>query len=734
MHAGSSWAQTQPEETTLGAHVGMLSKNPGPMLRSMVLLAMIAMLLVGAGTAAWMAYSMRQVVLDGVLPAHTKALEYSARSLVFRVEQQQKPLLSLASLLSEHMQDSPEAMETMLRQQAFWGQQFEQIQLANAKGQLLLNLHKQQAKPLHQLDESQRDVLKRAMAAGKPMTQAWVRPSDAGLQLEFYNVVPLRNAQSKLVGVLGGSYTVPLAMLFSLESDSSNTGSQLLLLDREFKPLAISVKAEWQIPAAANVAALTKELDPAWINTAQAGAVSEQHNHKIVSAMPLPWAQWTLLKVSDVQDWAPGISLSKMGWLAVALLAAALVLGAVLCLIAYPLTALYRTVEWAGRRGLMLEVDSSVRGAHWWQALSAHDWGEAQTLRTALQALGGGYEVHGERERQLELQLQTLMDYAPVGSIVTHGLKVQRVGMQAARVLGYQPREMLGLPIRELCATDADFISLTQRVHRELETYGKFNSEVCLMRKDLSPIWVRVHGQSMRRMSMGMNTDRGAAGKESDEPCLVWELEDASAQRQLREQSRWKAMHDPLTRLPNREAFVLRLQEWLGESHSTDGHSGSDGSDASSVLSAAKAASHTSADPALHGVVLYVDIDHFSQVNRQGGREVGDEVLCHIARLIEATVRPHGWVARVGGDEFGILMAGVGREEGMRQAQLLCMAIQDWDGNYQGERYTLSASIGMLLLDASYHTGESAFKSVDMACYVAKRKGRNRVEVMAAAV
>ena len=141
----------------------------------------------------------------------------------------------------------------------------------------------------------------------------------------------------------------------------------------------------------------------------------------------------------------------------------------------------------------------------------------------------------------------------------------------------------------------------------------------------------------------------------------------------------------------------------------------------------------STAVPKVHGIVLYVDLDHFSQVNRLGGREVGDEVLCHIARLIDAAVRPHGWVARVGGDEFAVLMAGVSREEGMRHAQLLCMAIQDWDGSYQGQRYMLSASIGMLLLDASYHTAASAFKGADMACYAAKRKGRNRVEVMTAA-
>jgi hypothetical protein len=57
--------------------------------------------------------------------------------------------------------------------------------------------------------------------------------------------------------------------------------------------------------------------------------------------MPLPWAQWTLLKVSNVQEWVPGVSVKMMGWLATALLVLAGLLGAVLCLIAYPLTALF---------------------------------------------------------------------------------------------------------------------------------------------------------------------------------------------------------------------------------------------------------------------------------------------------------------------------------------------------------------------------------------------------------
>ena len=129
------------------------------MLRSMVLVAMIAVLLAGAGAAGWVAYSLRRAVMDGALPAQTKALEYAARSLAFRVEQQQKPLHSLSSVLAGHMHDSPESLQAMLKQPTSMAQQYEQLQLADGKGQLLVNLHQEQALAAEQLEEPLREVL-----------------------------------------------------------------------------------------------------------------------------------------------------------------------------------------------------------------------------------------------------------------------------------------------------------------------------------------------------------------------------------------------------------------------------------------------------------------------------------------------------------------------------------------------------------------------------------------------
>ena len=101
------WSVTGPQELEPQvARTDWWRGGPGPILRSMVLVAVCAMLVLGAGVAASVAYTMRKAAAEEALPAQTRALEYAGRTLAFRVEQQQKPLLALAHVLAEHMHES----------------------------------------------------------------------------------------------------------------------------------------------------------------------------------------------------------------------------------------------------------------------------------------------------------------------------------------------------------------------------------------------------------------------------------------------------------------------------------------------------------------------------------------------------------------------------------------------------------------------------------------------------
>ena len=104
------------------------------------------------------------------------------------------------------------------------------------------------------------------------------------------------------------------------------------------------------------------------------------------------------------------------------------------------------------------------------------------------------------------------------------------------------------------------------------------------------------------------------------------------------------------------------------------------------------------------------------------------DVLRHVARLLESQVRQIGWAARLGGDEFAVVLPGCALARGQAVAEQLRASVQAWEPSYQGRSFTLGVSIGLVVLDASLQDVPSVLYAADMACYDAKRAGRNRVE------
>ncbi|MBN9341583.1 MAG: GGDEF domain-containing protein, partial [Comamonadaceae bacterium] len=98
-----------------------------------------------------------------------------------------------------------------------------------------------------------------------------------------------------------------------------------------------------------------------------------------------------------------------------------------------------------------------------------------------------------------------------------------------------------------------------------------------------------------------------------------------------------------------------------------------------------------------------------------------------VARRIETQVRQIGWAARLGGDEFAVVLPGCTRARGLAVAEQLRAALQDWEPAYQGRSFTLGASIGLVTLDARLAGVAEVLHAADMACYAAKRAGRNQV-------
>jgi diguanylate cyclase (GGDEF)-like protein/PAS domain S-box-containing protein len=175
------------------------------------------------------------------------------------------------------------------------------------------------------------------------------------------------------------------------------------------------------------------------------------------------------------------------------------------------------------------------------------------------------------------------------------------------------------------------------------------------------------------------------------------------SQRKIAEKTIHKlAFYDPLTELPNRRLLLDRVQQFMG----------------------------TSRRSLCYGALLLIDLDHFKLLNDSLGHHMGDRVLLQVSMRLANCVREGDTVARVGGDEFVVMLGGLDSEAEMAAAQAeevgrnILAALSQVYGLDDTE-YRSSASLGATLFRSSETTFEDLFKQVELALYRSKDSGRN---------
>ena len=183
-------------------------------------------------------------------------------------------------------------------------------------------------------------------------------------------------------------------------------------------------------------------------------------------------------------------------------------------------------------------------------------------------------------------------------------------------------------------------------------------------------------------------------------PALIGFSTDVTELFKLKEEFKKLANTDPLTNLYNRRFFT----EQAGKEYQR-----------------AKRYS-------LSTTLISIDIDHFKSINDQYGHPAGDQVLIEVAKQLHANLRQTDILARIGGEEFSILLPEISPQsaiafaERIREEQSKLTIIGDWQGEI-----TLSVSIGVSSFLASDETFDDLFSRADKALYQAKNSGRNRV-------
>ncbi|MBC9877039.1 GGDEF domain-containing protein [Bradyrhizobium sp. INPA01-394B] len=188
---------------------------------------------------------------------------------------------------------------------------------------------------------------------------------------------------------------------------------------------------------------------------------------------------------------------------------------------------------------------------------------------------------------------------------------------------------------------------------------------------------------------------------------LIWHTRRLVLQRQAfedalhaeKERLAYQASHDWLTGLTNRRAFEARLQGEL------DGN-------AAGALS-----------------LILLDLDQFKSVNDSCGHLAGDRLLCQVAQLLRQDRRPQDLVARLGGDEFGLMLPECAPYEAVDIAERLRRSLELFSFAWDDRCFAITASIGVACIADRNTTLEDAMRRADAACYRAKEKGRNRVQV-----
>ncbi len=193
--------------------------------------------------------------------------------------------------------------------------------------------------------------------------------------------------------------------------------------------------------------------------------------------------------------------------------------------------------------------------------------------------------------------------------------------------------------------------------------------------------------------------EKGRAVTVGGETHLEGFIADVTAQKTTEERAQHEALHDPLTGLPNRVLFCERL-------------------------GAAIRRSHRRADASF--AVLFLDLDRFKRVTDTLGRELGDQVLQTTARRLQACLRQEDTVARVGGDEFAILLEDLGgATDAVRVARRVCDVV-NLPLYLAGDEVFVTASVGIASSLSGYESPEHPLRDAESAMGRAKAQGGGR--------
>ena len=316
------------------------------------------------------------------------------------------------------------------------------------------------------------------------------------------------------------------------------------------------------------------------------------------------------------------------------------------------------------------------------QALLALALAEQEQIRHAALAARDRAEA---ALRASDARFRALFTDAAVGiGVGDVAGRILDVNPALVKMLGYGPAEFRRRNVADFLHPDdaaavwADYRDLVEG------NRDSFRTEKPFFRADGTQVWTH----------LTVSLIRGDDGAPRYQVAI---MEDITDRRQLRDRLTYQATHDPLTGLPNRAMFLDRLADALG----TD-------------------------EPGAQVALCFLDLDSFKVINDSLGHSVGDQLLVAVSERLAAQVDPGDLIARIGGDEFVVLVTpstGRGRLTELTDRLLTVLATPI---PIDGHQLSLSASIGVVEAPAGSSTPTDLIRAADITLQHAKSDGKGR--------
>lgn len=331
------------------------------------------------------------------------------------------------------------------------------------------------------------------------------------------------------------------------------------------------------------------------------------------------------------------------------------------------------------------------KGFQWFRIRAVGAFDSSGDLKKLIGSL---VNIHSERSSRVQLQQEKDKAIATLNSIVDAVITTNADGIieyensAAERLTGLSSSESRGQPIDKVIEfyKEHSTSAIENPARKCLRSGDRMKQKIYadMLDKDGTRYTVQVMATPLVR-------------KDGQVFGSVLVLNDVTNIRVLSRRLKYQASHDILTKLINRSEFEKRVRNAIDIAHNEEGNS----------------------------AVLYIDLDRFKLINDICGHAAGDELLKQVAKLLRTIVGEKSSVARMGGDEFAVLIEDVYFSEAEKVAKKILKDLAAYRFSWSEKSFSIECSIGIAEIRPTCDGLTYILNAVDSACYLAKESGRN---------